>query len=408
MFSFNKKTNELDKVLKNLVKNEIAVTHHATKSGGAIYRSKIGGKPAAPEGFEWPRFEAENFNEETANRPLSFLCQINLEEICGYDKEELLPKKGLLLFFYEMESMCWGFDPSDEGCSRVYYFEEAKNDGYPVVQLPPEEQKLKGFNWQPDKRPADRNAVTPLPLRPSERLRYAARPRAKFRQTDIYFPGYMDDVYRQIEVRDSLRKVRERERAIAEREAAERARLDSLAVADSLALADSLGIADSLAVSIDSLALADSLSVSDSIALSDSLALPDAPAVADSTSLKELTPEELAAQAKADEERRKAEAKAEKERLKAEKKAALEAKRKAKQEAKEARWAELDKRDAEKAAAKEEKRKEKERKRKRKALEKAAKEAKKDDETLERYKRQYEKQKAKEAAKAARKAASRK
>ena len=64
MFSFNKKTNELDKVLKNLVKNEIAVTHHATKSGGAIYRSKIGGKPAAPEGFEWPRFEAENFNEE--------------------------------------------------------------------------------------------------------------------------------------------------------------------------------------------------------------------------------------------------------------------------------------------------------------------------------------------------------
>ena len=296
----------------------------------------------------------------------------------------------------------------DGEIQRVYYFEEAKNDGYPVVQLPPEEQRLKGFNWQPDKRPADRNAVTPLPLRPSERLRYAARPRAKFRQTDIYFPGYMDDVYRQIEVRDSLRKVRERERAIAEREADERARLDSLAVADSLALADSLGIADSLAVSIDSLALADSLSVSDSIASSDSLALPDAPAVADSTSLKELTPEELAAQAKADEERRKAEAKAEKERLKAEKKAALEAKRKAKQEAKEARWAELDKRDAEKAAAKEEKRKEKERKRKRKALEKAAKEAKKDDETLERYKRQYEKQKAKEAAKAARKAASRK
>ena len=126
MFSFNKKTNELDKVLKNLVKNEIAVTHHATKIGGAIYRSKIGGKPAAPEGFEWPRFEAENFNEETANRPLSFLCQINLEEICGYDKEELLPKKGLLLFFYEMESMCWGFDPSDEGCSRVYYFEDVK------------------------------------------------------------------------------------------------------------------------------------------------------------------------------------------------------------------------------------------------------------------------------------------
>ena len=39
---------------------------------------------------------------------------------------------------------------------RVYYFEEAKNDGFPVVQLPSDEQKLKGFNWQPEKRPADR------------------------------------------------------------------------------------------------------------------------------------------------------------------------------------------------------------------------------------------------------------
>ena len=285
---------------------------------------------------------------------------------------------------------------------RVYYFEEAKNDGFPVVQLPSEEQRLKGFNWQPEKRPADRNAVTPLSLRPSERLKYAARPRAKFRQTDIYFPGYMDDVYRQIEVKDSLRKVRERERAIAERQAAERARLDSLALADSLALSDSLAIADSLAAA-DSLALQDTLSPSDdSVAAPDSLMVSDSLALADTTAIVELTPEELAAKAKAEEERRKAEAKAEKERLKAEKKAALEAKRKARQEAKEARWAELDKRDAEKAAAKEEKRKAKERERKRKALEKAAKELQKDNDTLERYRRKYQKQKAKEATKAAR------
>ena len=289
----------------------------------------------------------------------------------------------------------------DGELQRVYYFEQAKNDGYPVVQLPAEEQRLKGFNWQPEKRPADRYAVTPLSLRPSERLRYAARPRTQFRQTDIYFPGYMDDVYRQIEVKDSLRKVRERERAIAERQAAERARLDSLALKDSLALADSLALGDSLSLGVDSLAVADSLAASvdslsmliDSLAVSDSLALTDSVAV--------LTPEELEAKAKA-------EAEAEKERLKAEKKAALEAKRKARQEAKEARWAELDKRDAEKAAAKEEKRKEKERKRKRKALEKAAREAEKDNKALERYKKQFEKRKAKEAEKAAKAASGKK
>ena len=64
MFSLNKKTNKLDKVLKNLVKNEIAVTHHATKSGGAIYRSKIGEEPVATE--EWvslAQFIADAINE---------------------------------------------------------------------------------------------------------------------------------------------------------------------------------------------------------------------------------------------------------------------------------------------------------------------------------------------------------
>lgn len=264
----------------------------------------------------------------------------------------------------------------DGEIQRIYYYDAPKNDGYPVVQLSDEEQRLKGFSWQPEKRPADRNAVTPLSLRPSERISYSARPKATFRQTDIYFPGYMSDVYRQIEVRDSLRAVRERERQIAEAQAAQRARLDSLALADSLASKDAIELSDSLAV-------ADSISVTDSLSVSDSLA-----------SEKVLTPEELA--------------KAEKEHLKADKKAAREAARKKKQEEREARWAELDKRDAEKAAAKEAKRLEKERKRKIKALEDAARQAEKDARTLEKYRLKYEKQKAREEARALKKSTQRK
>lgn len=273
---------------------------------------------------------------------------------------------------------------------RVYYFDQAKNDGYPVVQLTPEELKLKGFNWQPEKRPADRNAVTPLSLRPSQRKSYEARPRATFVQTEKYFPGYIGDIHRQIEVRDSLRAVRQREKAIAEQRAAERARLDSLAMADSLQLADSLAVLDSLAFAdslaaarIDSLALADSIKVAtDSLAVADSLA-----------AVAAMTPEELAAAEKA------AARKAEKEaRVKAreEAKAARDAKKKKKQEEREARWAELDKRDAEKLAAKEAKKLEKERKRKRKALIDAARQAEKDAQYLEKYRRKYEEKKRKE------------
>ena len=120
----NEKTMDLQSLLKDLRKNEVSVTIRKAQKDGFPCRSKFGGKPAVPADFVWPRFEAENYEGETAARPLSFLCQINLEEVRAYDTENLLPQTGLLLFFYEMESMCWGFDPSDEGCVRVYYWDD--------------------------------------------------------------------------------------------------------------------------------------------------------------------------------------------------------------------------------------------------------------------------------------------
>jgi hypothetical protein len=265
----------------------------------------------------------------------------------------------------------------DGELQRVYYFEDAKNDGYPVVQLAPEEMYFKGFEWQEDRRPADRNAVTPLSLRPSQRLKYASRPRAKFTQTDKYFPGYMSDIYLQIKVRDSLRVVREREAEIAKAAAERQARVDSLNRLDSLARVDSLFKVDSLA-RVDSLAKVDTvktLPVVDSLKVStDSVAVKDSVvAVTDSAVVeKVLTPKEIKALKKD------------------EKQKAREAAKKKRQEAKEARWAELDKRDAEKQKAKEEKALERQRKKKRKALETAAREAEKDAATLERYVKRYE------------------
>ena len=253
----------------------------------------------------------------------------------------------------------------DGELQRIYYYEAPKNDGYPVVQLSEEEKKLKGFNWQPEKRPADRNAVTPLSLRPTERRSYTARPRAEFRQTDIYYPGYMKDVYRQIAVRDSLRALREREKELAEANAAEQARLDSLALADSLRHSKPI-----MKPKSDTLSVKDTLKKdTDKIAALDSLETP-----------KVLTPKEL------------------KQAKKAEKRAAAEARRKQRIEKKEARWAELDKRDAEKLAAKQEKAKEKERKRKRKFLQETLKQEEDDATALEKYRKQYEKKKARQEA----------
>lgn len=82
---------------------------------------------------------------------------------------------------------------------RVYYFESAKNDGYPVAQMTSEERVLKGFSWQPELRPSGRQDVTPYSIRPSERSRYAGRPRTSFEYTDKFYPGYMPGVMKEIE-----------------------------------------------------------------------------------------------------------------------------------------------------------------------------------------------------------------
>lgn len=273
----------------------------------------------------------------------------------------------------------------DGDIEKIHYYDAPKNDGYPVVQLKEEEKQMKGFKWQPERRPADREAVTKLSLRPSERSRYSRVKQPVYFQTEKYFPGYIGDVRRQIAVRDSLKIVRQRERAIAEQNAKEQMRLDSLAAVDSLerVRVDSLARVDSLEKSrLDSIAAlkpaADSLeanaSVSDSLSTvsSDSLSVETVPEV-DKKALKE-----------------------------AKKAARAEAKLK-KQEKREKRWAELDKRDEEKARIKEEKRLEKERQRKRRALKGMAAEADKDARTLEKYRLKYEKQKAREDKRAQRK-----
>lgn len=269
------------------------------------------------------------------------------------------------------------------------YFEAVKTDAYPVVQMKKDEKILKGFDWQPDRRPKGPEDITSYKPRQSQRRTYEKVPRAKFTQTDIYFPGYMNSVYKMLAQQDSLKRVRNAERKRLE---AERQRVaDSLkvAAADSLALRDSLAIKDSLGTSLspkDSLITAgDSLSRKDSLAVKDSLALRTTGSDSLSRNVQDSTVVDPAALKKAERERKKAE---------------REAARKERQAAKEARWAELDARDAAKAKAKEEKALEKKRKQTLKTLKAMEKRRAKEERILERYRQRYERQKARKEAKA--------
>lgn len=302
-----------------------------------------------------------------------------------------IEEDGTLATVNKFESKMLTATLKDGNIQDLNYFDAVKSDAYPVVQMKKDEKILKGFDWEPDKRPKGPEDITSYKPRESERQRYESVPRTKFKQTDIYFPGYMNSVYKMLAQQDSLKRVRnaERKRLEAERKAEDARIADSLrtiAAADSLALGDSLATRDSLAlgnIQKDSLERRDStLALSDSLAVKDSLSVKS-----DSIAVEPKAPDPEAIK------------KAEKERLRAEREKA----RQEKAAAKEARWAELDAKDAAKAKAKEEKVLAKKRAKTLKTLKAMEKRRAKEERMIERYKARYEKQKAKKDAKAARK-----
>ena len=229
---------------------------------------------------------------------------------------------------------------------RIYYYDSPKNDAYPVVQFPQQERYLKGFRWIPELRPTGKQDITTLSIRPSQRKMYAERPRARFKQTDIYFPGYIKSVYASIDAR-------ERARAEAARKKHEQQALEGKNenVIDTLAVKDSTMVKrDSTAVTkVDSLsAQVDSTSVD---------------VLQDSLSSKKSFIQKI--------------------------KDKFEQWRKQREE----RWARLDERDAAREAAKKEKALKKQREKTRKELIERQKQERREKEILDKYIEYYEKQK---------------
>lgn len=307
-----------------------------------------------------------------------------------------IEEQGALATVNKFESKMLTATLKDGNIQDLNYFDTAKSDAYPVVQMKKDEKILKGFEWKPDDRPKGPEDVTSYVPRESEREKYTSVPRTKFPQTDIYFPGYMNGVYKMLATQDSLKRVRnaERKRLEEERKVEEARIADSLrlaAAADSLALRDSLGVgigvSDSLAIaSADSLGQRDSLALRDSLSVGGELPLRDSLGVAGDSLSAGSAPADPDALRKAEKERRRAE------------------REKARQDriaAKEARWAELDARDAAKAKAKEEKALEKKRKNTLKTLKAMEKRRAKEERMLERYRLRFEKNKARQDAKKA-------
>ena len=260
---------------------------------------------------------------------------------------------------------------------RVYYFENPRNNAYPVVKLPQEERELRGFNWRAADRPRSRHDISPISFRDTERERYAAIERPRYTQTNRYFPGYMDEVYQEIARRDSL------EAAAA---AYRQFQADSLEMANALEM-EELARLDSLAaMPVDSLA-AEALQVEEEVeeevVEETPVTEPEAETTGEAVVPEEPEKEVIELDVKSLQDLERAAKKLEQEQQRAERDAA-----------REARWAELDARDAAKAQKKAEKALQRERKRKLKLLRAQEKRTAKEQKILDRYIKRYEKQKA--------------
>lgn len=89
----------------------------------SMSRSRVGGGPLLPPGFDWPVYTAKPVfpeGEPPEVRKLDFLLQIDLSELATVGgPSSLLPSEGLLTFFYDLKHQPWGYDPATVAGSRV-------------------------------------------------------------------------------------------------------------------------------------------------------------------------------------------------------------------------------------------------------------------------------------------------
>ena len=98
-------TEDMRQKLEKMCRNSIRLSIGGREKH-AVGGTRFGGVPDVPGDFVWPVYETDTYDDkEIKPRPLSFIAQFNCAEFAPLDTEGLLPKAGVLSFFYEAESM---------------------------------------------------------------------------------------------------------------------------------------------------------------------------------------------------------------------------------------------------------------------------------------------------------------
>ena len=79
--------------------------------------SKWWGDPDMPENMQYPTMTVEEDGEKY-EYPLTFICQINCEDIAKFDPEGKLPHEGMLYFFAAIDQWLGYESPTEQGAGE--------------------------------------------------------------------------------------------------------------------------------------------------------------------------------------------------------------------------------------------------------------------------------------------------
>lgn len=113
--------------------------------------SRIGGRPDLPDIGLWPKYKGKS---------MSFIAQVNLDEIAAAARQPLLPAGGMLYVFYDADQSTWGFDPKDRGSWAVLY-RETPSEAAPPADYPSDLPKEARYKSVPVKLQAEQSIPDP-------------------------------------------------------------------------------------------------------------------------------------------------------------------------------------------------------------------------------------------------------
>lgn len=111
----------------HLISNIMAIKISTHDTDSELYgKSKWWGCPDLPKGVPYPCYEPipdymaddehiADYDEDESEDTLTFICQINLQDIAPYDVEGLLPHTGMLYFFAQLDYFMGDLDAPSQG-----------------------------------------------------------------------------------------------------------------------------------------------------------------------------------------------------------------------------------------------------------------------------------------------------